>query len=139
MLSVDDLPFWILVWGIEILIGEIIIVHKHVKKKPITNRQLTDITIVIIIFIATELSLISYTGLFLLQSQTNFCMADEISKIPINGTLVHNCVSKGNDMQFQFFAITLIATVVSVFVQLWQITSKKSSTDKQHEEKSTER
>lgn len=130
MFTINDISFWILIYGIEILIGEFIIVRQRIKKKPITARQLSDITLIIVIVIATQLSLISYTGLFLLQTQTDFCMADEISKIPINGTRVHDCVSKGSDMQFQFFSITLIVTVISLFAQIWQITqSKKSVTD----------
>ena len=58
-------------------------------------------------------------------------MADEISKIPINGTRVQNCVTNGNDMKLNFFIITIFVTVVSLFAQIWQIARKKSTTDSQ--------
>lgn len=140
MFSIDDpdfftnngLGFWIVIWTSLLLILGQVLAKIHLKGRFTISRRTSSIIAITVTIIVTQLSLVSYAGLFMHSTYTDICLGDAVTQEPINKTRVEQCVIGGNDMQLKLFLLGGIATTILVFVQIWQL-SRDANDNKKNE------
>ena len=125
MYNTESIESWILVWGFALLVLELVILRIYNKRSTITPKKIYNATIVIILGLVTQFTVISQIGSFLLQSKKDNCFAYEVSQIPINGTRVSECATHWNSQEFQLITIGVIMTVITLSIQLRELVKNR--------------
>lgn len=125
MVITETLLFWILVLGGGLVILEIAILYPYRKKVTITRKTKYTIAIIVIFGLVAQLSVFTQIGFFSLQSQKDFCLAYELSQMPINQTKVRDCLTKLGDQEFSLITVNVILTVVTSIIEIRELAKNR--------------
>jgi hypothetical protein len=127
----NGIIFWIVVWGVGLLILEVVILKPYIKKSKITPKKIQSVLIIVVLAVVTMFSLTSSIILYVLDSSTDNCIAGEIWKISSNKTIdpddVFSCVNDYANNKFLFVGLSAGMTVIMLFMQFLELAKNRDN------------
>lgn len=116
----ENISYWIIFYLSELFVLALVIRKNYSNNIHTEHWRLSDLSATTILIIVTYFSAVASVGLFLSDSVKDYCIVDQLTKIPPNGTGARECVTKGEDQRWQLLGISVIAPIILLFVDIYQ-------------------